>query len=402
MSIFCFFTWLDNETSIFPPTFENRLDYYNITAVFFVLYLISGLLLLWSRTHKSLQVPTVWLALISSFIFMDCISYLDLVRGNGITGIALGYLTIAVVFSTRLPILAAIFLINAIIFYNWISQIPGLSVGEYKMSLIFNISISIAAFIIFEHQRRKIFESQTALAEKIKELNKALDVKSVFYGHIIHELRTPLNAIIGFSEMVNKDTYKPKTIEKIKEYTGYIHSSGNHLLSIVNELLNSTKIETGEYDVTLEEIVLEKELQSHINELESIYISRQQHVKLHVFQNDIPFTTDRRIFKQIIFNLISNAIKFTPVGGKIDITAEEEQDKQVIIIIKDSGCGMDKKLLSTVNDPNSSSETYFVTSTDGTGFGLIIVRQFVQLLNGTISFQSQPGNGTEVRMTFSI
>lgn len=399
MSIFSLLAWIDNEVPIYPPTFENRLDYYNLTSAFFVIFFLVGLLLQWSKGKESAQMPVIIFALICCFTFMDLISYLDLNRGNGITAISMGYLTLAVMMSTRIPILITIYIINSLLFYFWAAQLSGVIIGQYKLPLAFVTTLSMAALYIFEKQRRQIFETQKALAGKVEELNHALDVKSVFYGHIIHELRTPLNAIIGFSDMILHGTYLPKTIEKVNEYTGHINSSGKHLLAIVNELLDSTKINTGNFEVKKEEVNIGKSLQQFVNELEAISNSKDQTIELDIPDHSIYLDTDKRILKQIIFNLVSNSIKYTPNGGLIQLSASKTSNGDIEILLKDNGTGMDEEIVLSANNPAISNESYFVSSVDGTGFGLIIVRQFVHLLQGDIHFSSDKGKGTEVKIT---
>lgn len=402
MSLFSLLAWIDNEVPIYPLTFENRLDYYNLTSSFFVIFFLVGLLLQWSKSKISIQMPVIVFALLSFFIFMDLISYLDLSRGNGITAVSLGYVTLAVIMSTRIHILISIYIINSLVFYFWAAQLPDVIIGQYKLPLAFVTCLSISALYIFEKQRRQIFETQKALAGKVDELNHALDVKSVFYGHIIHELRTPLNAIIGFSDMILQGTYLPKTIDKVNEYTGHINSSGKHLLAIVNELLDSTKIGTGDIDIHKTEINIDKTLQQAIKELEALSHSKNQTIEFNVDDNAIYMETDKRILKQIIFNLISNSIKYIPEDGKIQLKASKCSNDHIEIQLVDNGPGIDKEILASVNNPTVSNESYFVSNADGTGFGLIIVRQFVQLLGGNITFISEPDIGTKVVMKFPI
>ena len=255
-------------------------------------------------------------------------------------------------------------------------------------------------FVTAEKQRRKVFESQELLAKNIDELNKALDLKSVFFGHMSHELRTPLNAIIGFSEMILNDTYKPRTLEKIKEYTGFIHSGGEHLLKLVNDILDSSKIEAGEMNVSFEKVELGEVLQDYINEISSITRDKQQKLQLILENEGLILNSDKRLLKQIVFNLISNAQKFTSAGGLIEIYAAKSQDETIDITVKDNGKGIDEEILKSINDQENSIDTHFISRAEGTGLGLVIVRQLVKLLQGNIIIESQSGIGTEIKMSF--
>ena len=316
--------------------------------------------------------------------------------------VALGFITLAVLFSGRIPVMIILFITCGILFYFIASQIDGINIVPYRAAVISIVVVSISVFIIVEKQRRTVFNSQKLLAEKIEELNNALDVKSIFVGHMSHELRTPLNAIIGFSDMILNDSYLPKTIKKVKEYNGYINSSGHHLLKIVNDILDHTKIESGEVSVIIEQLNLNVILQSSINELSAASIKKDLSVILKMNSAPLMINSDKRLLKQIIFNLISNAQKFTSPGGLIEIYADITDNNHVEIRVKDNGKGMDEDILTTVNDQSAPIDTHFITHAEGTGLGLIIVRQLVQLLNGSIKFKSKPEIGTEIKISFPL
>ena len=391
MAALCLLLWLDNETPIFPLTFKIELNYYNITGSFFILYLLSWALIKVSAAYKQLQFLTYWIIIVISFGFLDGMGILELNRGNGLTPLALGYVTLAVIISTRLQVLTSFFLINSAFFYYLIVQTANVEDPHNKMALFTITILSIMIFITVEKHRRKEYETRKMLAKKIEELNRALDVKSVFFGHMSHELRTPLNAIIGFSEMILTDSYQPKTIDKIKEYLRFINSGGEHLLKIVNDILDSSKIEAGEVNVVFEKIDVAQMLQDYIDEISSITKDKQQQVRLIMDQQQIVLNSDKRLLKQIIFNLISNAQKYTSAGGQIDLSASKNSHGKIEIIVKDNGKGMDPEILHSINEKKPSIQTHFITRAEGTGLGLVIVRQLVQLLNGEIIFNSHLG-----------
>lgn len=391
--------WAENEVPMFPIRFSGELDYYFVSCVCSFTMFGAVCLLILSRYQTKLQDTAIWLSILVHFSYTNIMSYIEVSNEHGFSALSTSYIAMAVVISMRIPIFVTIYIASGIGFYLAIMALNMPDSSTYKMATSSIIIISALVFITVERQRQKVFESQKKLAGKVKELNKALDVKSVFFGQIIHELRTPLNAIIGFSEMVMSKNYQPKTIEKITEYMGFINSSGNHLLKLVNDILDTTKIEAEEVNVRLEKIDLGKTLQKHIDQLGSISKGNGQQISL-IMEEEISLNTDRRLLKQIMYNLISNAQKFTPEGGLIEIRAKHAERGCINIIIKDSGKGMESEMLNEVNEASTSMDTNFITRAEGTGFGLIIVRQLVQLLQGTINFKSEPGKGTEITMSF--
>ncbi|MBT5766642.1 MAG: hypothetical protein HOI58_07295 [Kordiimonadaceae bacterium] len=130
-------------------------------------------------------------------------------------------------------------------------------------------------------QRQNVFYAQQKIANQVEELNRALDVKSVFFGHMSHELRTPLNAIIGFSDMLKTMDDKTLTREKVHEYAEYINSGGNHLLSLVNDILDQNKLEAGGIAVSIERVDVCELLQNYVDELNPISMDKQKQVNLH-------------------------------------------------------------------------------------------------------------------------
>lgn len=402
MTISCFLLWVDNEVPMFPIKFEDNLNYYNLSIFFTLAYLFCWALFEVGKYKQNLLKIAFTLSVIVSLGFVNTISYLEVLRGSGLSAIVLAYIATSVIFSTNFFILSSLFIVNSLFFYYIMSQVSDFNVSNYKMSIFFITIFSCMIFYILENLRRKIFDSQRLLENKVIELDKALDVKAIFFNHMIHELRTPLNAIIGFSEMILQDIYQPKTIEKIKEYVGLINSGGNHLLSIVTDILDSTKIEAGEINVSLESINIYTSLQRYIDEIGSITDNKEQSVKLISSNEDLYIHSDERLLKQIFFNLLSNAQKFTPRGGEIELAITSELQNNVMVTIKDNGKGMDEKLLDSANSDNTTDIMQFITNAEGTGFGLIIVRQLIRLIGGTIIFESESGVGTSVVMCFPL
>lgn len=399
MTVICGLLLVDNEIPVFPLHFEENLTYYNISLVFSGIFFVNWLLLFISDYYSKGQKFSTWWNIISGFAFMHFISYLEIINGNGLTTLALGTITMAVVVSSNYLSLISLIIANNLTLYMRIEQLAAVEISTYKMSIFALTTLGVIVFITIESQRRRMFETQLMLSTKVDELNKALDVKSLFFGHMSHELRTPLNAILGFSEMILSDTYQPKTQAKVKEYVELIHSGGSHLLKIVNDILDSSKLEAGQVEAEFEKLDIKNTLESYIAELDSITIDKNQNIQLIMDTEHIALNTDRRLLKQIIFNLVSNAQKFTQVGGLIEVFVKDSGSKWINIIVKDNGKGMEQEQLNAIRNEDKTEDSHFVAGAEGTGLGLIIVKQLVNLLNGKIQFSSSSGVGTEIKIS---
>ena len=219
--------------------------------------------------------------------------------------------------------------------------------------------------------------------------------KSVFLAHTSHELRTPLNAIIGFSEVLAREVFGPLD-KRYREYSRDIHHSGQHLLAVVNNILDLAKVSADHWELAHERFSL-PELLDDIGrfatpeaELRSVDLKRD-------VPEDFPeLYTDRRVVKQILLNLITNGIKFTPAGGVVAVAASRHADGGIIIMIIDTGVGIDPADLDKVVKPFRNISNLLARKEGGTGLGLPLCRAFVDLLGGDLAITSQPGEGTSV------
>ena len=196
-----------------------------------------------------------------------------------------------------------------------------------------------------------------------------------------HELRTPLNAIIGFSETMSRQYYGPLGSERYVEYASDIKNSGDHLLHLINDLLDLSAIEAGEHQMHKETL----NVQDVIDDCAPITNERAGGKKIVYISNaphDLPpLEADRRALKQILLNLLSNAIKFTPDGGEVTLTATASNDA-LMIEVRDTGTGIPEAELETLTDPFVRGESDPYKSQEGTGLGLAIVKSLVDLHDG--------------------
>jgi len=213
-----------------------------------------------------------------------------------------------------------------------------------------------------------------------------------------HELRTPLNAINGFSEIMQSELYGPLGDEKYKEYVDDILSSGQHLLELIEDILDMSKIEAGRIQLEPKQIPLERILEESARLVTKHAIDAN--IKLTSSVAHAPAAwADARAVKQVALNLLSNAIKFTDPGGEVTLTAEADLDS-VTIIVADSGAGIERVHLEKLGAPFELTESHTSKTRDGSGLGLALSKSLMELQSGLLAIASQPGKGTVACATF--
>ena len=399
-SIVCLLLLIWNTGPITAIKYNYILNYTNISALFFLIFLSLWAGFKLEINKKKSERFLIRTIIGAAFLFSSTLGYMDVVQGSGPTAMAVGSLLIAIFFSTGLYALTSLILLNGVIFLILISTIDNIEIMQYAIGIIAVILFSIVAFIKTEKQRKVIFDSTKKLDEKIIDLNKALDVKASFLGHMSHELRTPLNAIIGFSEMLRNTAYLPEKRSKIVEYAEFINSGGNHLLALVNDMLDHNKITTGEMKLSYETVDVIKLFNSYVEELLPLSNNRGQTIQILTDLTSLEIQSDKRIFKQIFYNILSNAQKYSHQDTIIEVTVKEPDPDNIELIVQDQGKGMSPELISQIEKSASSSEAHYIANAEGTGLGLIIVYQLTKLLNGKIEFSSELNSGTTVKLTF--
>ncbi|MCL2468863.1 MAG: PAS domain-containing sensor histidine kinase [Alphaproteobacteria bacterium] len=224
--------------------------------------------------------------------------------------------------------------------------------------------------------------------------------KSEFLANMSHELRTPLNAIIGFSEIIRDQLFGAVGQPQYVEYAGDIHDSGQLLLSLINDILDMSKIEAGKRE--LAESVLEVDALVHAVFRLVAARAKQGKIKLSVeVAPDIPhIRVEERAVKQILTNLLTNAIKFTPEGGQVFLTALHDPSGTIKIVVRDTGIGMKPEEIPIALAPFGQIESALSRKNQGTGLGLPLTRALTELHGGTLTIESTYGKGTTVTATF--
>ncbi|HET8876549.1 MAG TPA: GAF domain-containing protein [Casimicrobiaceae bacterium] len=238
------------------------------------------------------------------------------------------------------------------------------------------------------------------IQEKGRQLGVANQHKSEFLASMSHELRTPLNAIIGFSEVLLERLFGELN-DKQDDYLKDIHSSGKHLLSLINDILDLSKIEAGRMDLETSRFDVTLALSNAL----TLVRERAQRHGIALTQEVDPalgeIVADERKFKQILLNLLSNAVKFTPDGGRIDVTARRE-DRQAVIAVRDTGIGIATADQALVFEEFRQVGSDYTKKHEGTGLGLALTRRFVELHGGTIHVDSEPGKGSTFTFTIPL
>lgn len=250
------------------------------------------------------------------------------------------------------------------------------------------------------------WEIKGRLENNLKEVSKAKmaaeiasRTKSQFLANMSHELRTPLNVIIGFSEVLKDENFGTLN-DKQKEYTNDILTSGKHLLSIINDILDLSKIEANKVELRLTEFNLKTAIENILSVIKEKAVKQNIHISLDVKEGIGIIKADERRVKEIILNLLSNAAKFTPDGEKIGIEAEPAGNK-VVISIWDTGIGIEEKDKDKIFKEFEQIDSEYARKYTGTGLGLALTKKLVKLHGGRIWFESG-GKDKGSRFSFTL
>ncbi len=245
---------------------------------------------------------------------------------------------------------------------------------------------------------RKRTERALLLAKQQAEL--ASEMKSKFLANMSHELRTPLNSIIGFTEMMQRGVFGRIDNPRYVDYLANIRNSGRHLLTLINNLLDLSKIEAGREELDEQTVDVQDLLQTAIHAEEPTAREHGLLLKHNIAGPVRLLRADPVKLDQIVLNLLSNAIKFTPEGGEVTLSGEVAESGDYRITVADTGCGMDKEQIPEAMGLFSQIRSPYVRTRDrGTGLGLPIARSLTELHGGTLTIASQPGLGTQVSVT---
>lgn len=248
--------------------------------------------------------------------------------------------------------------------------------------------------ILQDLTERILYERELKAAKDASE--QAYAAKTRFLANMSHELRTPLNAIIGFSEMIEHQLLGPIENKKYPEYATNIRESGEHLLDLISDILDMSKIEAGKYSLDLSTVKMEEIIKSALKMIKGR--AEESRINLDIspdIASDITLIADARAVKQIILNLLTNAVKFTKQGGSIWMECAP-RDNHVAIKICDTGIGIPINKLASVLRPFEQVSSHYTKDYEGTGLGLAITKELTELHGGSLNIESTVGIGTSV------
>jgi signal transduction histidine kinase len=242
-------------------------------------------------------------------------------------------------------------------------------------------------------------KAEYVLQEKIKAETMNLE-KSKFLANMSHELRTPLNAVIGFSEMLMLGTFGTLN-EKQTKYVDNITSSGKHLLDVINDILDLSKIEAGRMELQPKEFDVPSTIEEVNMLLASMAVKKRIDISTDLADNTIVIEADKTKFKQVLYNLLSNSLKFTPNNGTVVVSANVK-DEMLYVSVKDSGMGIAKEDIGAIFSPFRQLEEMSSKVQQGTGLGLTLVKRFVEMHGGEIWVDSEIGKGSTFTFTMPL
>jgi signal transduction histidine kinase len=257
------------------------------------------------------------------------------------------------------------------------------------------VVVGTGLFLVYQLRRKE--QLQIKLTAAIEAAKAASRAKSDLLANTSHELRTPLNAIIGFSEAIKGGMFGPLSA-RYQEYAGHIHSSGAHLLNLINELLDLSKLEAGQFTLSEEDVDLTIAIEESMRLVESLAETHKVTLAAQL-PADLPLLrADDRRLRQIIINLLSNAVKFTPEGGNVSIAVTLAKDG-VHIAVRDTGIGMTDAQITTALELFGQVDSHIARKHQGSGLGLPLAKQLAERHGGKLVIESKANSGTIVTVS---
>jgi PAS domain S-box-containing protein len=279
---------------------------------------------------------------------------------------------------------------------DWLSAKLPVKDSRGRVRLVISVSMEITDRKAAEQQAMR---AQAALLEAKEGAERANRAKSAFLANMSHELRTPLNAVIGFSEVMMREVFGPLGLPRYRDYARDIHRSGTHLLDLINDILDMAKIEVGKRELQLEPVDLKTEIIETMRLIQ--WRVGEGSIGLVTELDEAPptFRVDRRAVRQILLNLVGNAVKFTPAGGTVTVACRRRPGG-LALVVTDTGVGIAPEHVAQLGTPFFQAHSVGIAGKEGTGLGLALTKSLVEMHGGRLQIESRLGVGTTVTAVF--
>ncbi|HTQ12303.1 MAG TPA: HAMP domain-containing sensor histidine kinase [Rhizomicrobium sp.] len=292
--------------------------------------------------------------------------------------------------------------------------------GPASTPLTLFLAVTFGLSFLFAHRARRYFENVTRMrvdndkltaelrATRDEALKKRYEAeaanasKTAFLANMSHELRTPLNAILGFSELIAHEALGPVGTARYREYATDINTSGAHLLSLINDILDVAKIEAGRMDIDVRPLDAKAVIEKALIVVAGRARDKSQHLTVDIAAPDVLLEADERALKQIVINLASNAVKFTPEGGRVAVTGGPTAGGGYEICVEDNGPGVAPDMVERIFRPFNQVDNRYNRDISGTGLGLSLVRGLAELHGGRAWIESDLGAGVRAYVYFPV
>jgi len=245
------------------------------------------------------------------------------------------------------------------------------------------------------HQIRELCHEIEEVRRRASEASQEAETCKERLSIASHEFRTPLNAIIGFSDVMRQEMFGPLGDPRYRRYAELLHDSGNRLLDMINDFLDLSKLDAGRLELNIQTIEVLRVIVDSVRALEVLAAKSHVCFSVHVFDGVSLLIADDKRLRQMVLNLLSNALKFTPAGGEISIDAYR-RGQSIAISVSDTGVGMREEDVAVALEPFGQVENRALPNSQGTGLGLPLTKQLAELHGGTLELESRPGRGTTV------
>jgi signal transduction histidine kinase len=295
------------------------------------------------------------------------------------------------------PVLSGDEVVAVVEFFSRVAREP----DEILLHLMSQIGLQLGRAIERQSDDESVRRRAEELVRARDDARSANRAKSEFLANMSHELRTPLNAIIGFSALMKEEAFGPHTVETYRDFSEHIHDSGQHLLAIINDILDLSKIEAGKAELDEEEPIALTALFEFASETVRLPAEKKGVALEIAAEPGLPdLIGSERIVRQILTNLLSNAVKFTPAGGAVTAKAALMTSGELVLSVTDSGIGMSADEIAVALMPFGQVDGALNRRYEGTGLGLPLARAMAKLHQAELSVVSAPGEGTSIEIVF--